>query len=144
MRTVGQTDRQHEANSHLSQLANAPINGQLMLRTIAVQTLFLTEVKPGYETLRYNVWSHLTNRYFITTGYFQVLSEILSLVFMNTLLWGSTALNKKKVCDLVTSLSSLHGEPEWITRREVLKDLRSLSGAFSALQPKADCTLTSR
>jgi hypothetical protein len=46
-------DRQHEANSHLSQFANAPIKGQLILQTIAVQTLFLMEVKPGHENLRY-------------------------------------------------------------------------------------------
>jgi hypothetical protein len=54
--SAGREDRRTDntkLNSHLSQFAKAPIKGQLILKIIAVQTLFIAEVKPGRENLRY-------------------------------------------------------------------------------------------
>jgi hypothetical protein len=48
------TDRQHEANSYISQFVKAPLKGQLILQIIAVQTHFIAEVKRGHENLRYS------------------------------------------------------------------------------------------
>lgn len=53
----GREDRRTDntkLNSYLSQFAKTPLKEQLILQTIAVQTLFLAEVKPGHENLRYS------------------------------------------------------------------------------------------